>query len=63
MRRIKRLPSGAGEAETRAAARAAQIATHPDRHGDSLEANAASQWANGGPSGQGQQAALQTEVL
>ena len=31
---------------TRAAARAAQIATHPDRHGGSLEAKTASQWAN-----------------
>ena len=40
------LRRGASAADTRAAARAAQIATHPDRLGDSLEATTASQWVN-----------------
>ena len=40
------LRRSASTAETRAAARTAQFATHPDRLGDSLEATAASQWVN-----------------
>ena len=40
------LQRGASAKETRAAARAAQLATHPDRLGDSLEAKEASQWVN-----------------